>query len=648
MSQLEEINNKELEDIRYILKDFLKVIKVVSMYPEDNPLPQSLKQSFSEKLESVANEYGPINIVVEKECLVYKNEVVFRDSSKEESLAGLFFNTGITRFTMQPTLSVDEIYKLLDTFKDFLNAPKNSCDLAGLIWEAEISDFRFSTVEDIALSGYDGKIEEQFLSSGSSGTPADHSIFGAGDAMEYGSIFDSASLPPEPLDSSRPVETNLDDTPSKGIPEGGSIFYSHVYHNLDDEQSAKVVEKEQALNTAAAAEAMGFADLAPAREVPNTTLILNDEFKLSEEEENEFGVLLDEDNNFDMFESTAEILKEILHQEIDFSGFSESVTISEKIISDLLRAGALEQAASVLNYIGKLEEMIAPEKPKWAERLKETAITAGSRERLQVVLEGLNANPEIDESKIRSYLNNLGWESLAGVTEIMGEIEHRSHREAFNNYLSQVGQNKVDIISRGIFDKRWFVVRNTAIVLARIGDDKALSYLEKIVDHDEQRVRLAIVEHIKESKNPKALKILSQTVMDEDSEVRKSSINSIIGLKGQGAFDVIEGIVKDNGFTDFDPTDQELLLEAYSIIGGDKSVAFLTRKILKYNFFRKASVAHLRRASMEALAINRSERAEKALIKLSGSWRANIRNLSTQAMNKRRSILYGDDDAENS
>ena len=189
MSRQEEIQDKELEDIRYILKDFLKVIKVVTMYPEDNPLPQSLKQSFSEKLESVANEYGPINIVVEKEFLVYKNEVVFRDRSKEESLAGLFFNTGITRFTMQPTLSVDEIYKLLDTFKDFLNAPKNSCDLAGLIWEAELSDFSFSTVEDIALSGYDGKIEEQFISGGSSGTPADHSLFGSDETVDYGSIL---------------------------------------------------------------------------------------------------------------------------------------------------------------------------------------------------------------------------------------------------------------------------------------------------------------------------------------------------------------------------------------------------------------------------------------------------------------------------
>lgn len=646
MNREEEVQTKELEDIRYILKDFLKVIKVVTMYPEDNPLPQSLKQSFSEKLESVAAEYGPITVLVEKEFLTYRNEVVFRDRSKEESLAGLFFNTGITRFTFQQTLSIEEIYKLLDVFKDFLNAPKNSSDLAGMIWEAELSDFQFSTVEDIALSGYDGKIEQEFLGSGFSGGPGDHSVFGADEEMDYGSIFEHSALAPEATASSDSVEIDLSDTPSEGIPEGGSVFFAHAYRDLDEEGSAAAVESEHALNTAAAVEAMGFSDIAAQPSVPNTTLILNDEFKLSDEEENEFGVILAEDNKFDMYESTAEILKEILHQETDYTGFAESVTISEKIISELIRAGAVEHAAEVLKFMLKLEEKIAPERPKWAERLKEASITAGTRERLQILAEGLNEHPEVDEIKIRSYLSNLGWESLAGITDIFGELDHRSHRDAIGNYLSQVGQNKVDIISRGIFDKRWFVVRNAAIVLARIGDDKALSYLEKIINHEEQRVRLALVENIKESKNPRALKILSQTVMDSDPKVRKSSINSIIGLKGPEAFEVIEGIVKNEDFSAFEPTDQELLLEAYSIIGGDKSVTFLVRKILKYNILRNSRVSYLRSACYEALAINRSEKAERALIKLAGSKRSNIRNMATVAMNKRRSTLYGDVDAE--
>ena len=63
-------------DIYFILKDLLKVIKVVSMYPENNPLPQSMKLSFAEKLVSLAREYQQIAISVEKDRLVFEKEVV--------------------------------------------------------------------------------------------------------------------------------------------------------------------------------------------------------------------------------------------------------------------------------------------------------------------------------------------------------------------------------------------------------------------------------------------------------------------------------------------------------------------------------------------------------------------------------------------
>ena len=39
--------HKRIKDVTLILRDLLKVIKVVSMYPEDNPLPQSLRRGGS-------------------------------------------------------------------------------------------------------------------------------------------------------------------------------------------------------------------------------------------------------------------------------------------------------------------------------------------------------------------------------------------------------------------------------------------------------------------------------------------------------------------------------------------------------------------------------------------------------------------------
>ncbi|MFQ5453810.1 MAG: hypothetical protein ACE5D6_06450, partial [Candidatus Zixiibacteriota bacterium] len=95
MSNSENNYKQKKQDISLILKDLLKVIKVVSMYPEDNPLPQSLKRSFAEKLESIVEDYGKIIIEVKKDNLLYNKEVVYRDRSNEENLAGIFFETGM-------------------------------------------------------------------------------------------------------------------------------------------------------------------------------------------------------------------------------------------------------------------------------------------------------------------------------------------------------------------------------------------------------------------------------------------------------------------------------------------------------------------------------------------------------------------------
>ena len=49
---------KRMAEIKAIFKDFLKVIKVVSLYPEGNPLPQSMRRNFSERLAQHIEDYG--------------------------------------------------------------------------------------------------------------------------------------------------------------------------------------------------------------------------------------------------------------------------------------------------------------------------------------------------------------------------------------------------------------------------------------------------------------------------------------------------------------------------------------------------------------------------------------------------------------
>ena len=58
-------------EITKILTELLKVIKVVSVYPEDNPLPLKLKESFSGRFADMTRESGPLVFGINRNSIEY-------------------------------------------------------------------------------------------------------------------------------------------------------------------------------------------------------------------------------------------------------------------------------------------------------------------------------------------------------------------------------------------------------------------------------------------------------------------------------------------------------------------------------------------------------------------------------------------------
>jgi hypothetical protein len=301
--------DKRLKDIGLILRDLLKVIKVVSMYPADNPLPESMRRSFADRLVGLIEEYGRFTVSVEKETLSLANEVIFQDKSKEETLAGLFFQAGITDFTFKEELDFEDIYLLLDAIKEHINLPQHSQDLASRLWELGINGFSFSTLEDMSLSEYDeGFNVREYLESTRSRRSAGPAV--PGDLRgAYESIF---SFPGEAQqgepDARSETDGGHDAEDAREEQAGRAAFYG-----FDGSEGSGTVLDNQSIDsasqrTADAARAMGLDDLAPGKPLPpDTTLILNEELRLSAEEKTETDRLVNDDARFDTHESAVEI-----------------------------------------------------------------------------------------------------------------------------------------------------------------------------------------------------------------------------------------------------------------------------------------------------------------------------------------------------
>lgn len=644
---------KRMAEIRTIFKDFLKVIKVVSVYPEGNPLPQSMRRNFAERLAQHIEEYGGMLIQVGRDTLTCDGETIYIDKVKEEALAALFFDTGITSFAFLESFDLENIYKLLDVIKVYINTTDKSQDLANLFWESGISRFSFTTLEDIALAEYQGDFKVQEIGDDQPvGRGAGQALFGTDAIESYAGIF-SPSVEPD-SDSSekqRQGEADSDSGPKVAFrggrrtpgASGNQAFYAVETGEGDNNPLADLAGIDAiSFKAAEAAEAMGPDNLpVSSAKRANTTLILNDELRLSEEDEIEIRRISSRDADFDVWESTLELCKEILHQETELADFTETCSICSKIGTEFLRAGKLWHTAQLIQYMALLEEQIRPQRPTWADKLAEVRQTFGSRERMEILGETLNLHPDIGAEELRRYLSCFNWQALSAVTDLLGDLEGDPHREAVCDYLTSMGKQHLQILSRGVSDKRPQAVRGAIIVLSRIGDHQAFGILKKAATNEDRSVRLELVTQLKDCPGPEALGILKLAVTDADAEIRQAAIKSITSQRGPAAFDTVGEIISDRSFVTLDDDDKQRILNAYSLLGGDEAVVVLEKMIRRLNPLGNPILSSLRRASIEALCYNRSDRAERLMIRLSNSWRFDIRQQAQAALRRRREIIYG-------
>jgi len=245
---------------------------------------------------------------------------------------------------------------------------------------------------------------------------------------------------------------------------------------------------------------------------------------------------------------------------------------------------------------------------------------------------------------LRRYLEIFDWQALGGITDLLGEIENEAYRETLCDFLASKGQGNVDALARGIYDKRPEVVCNAVSVLARVGGPRALNHLRKVVTHNDRTVRLQLVTDLSDSPDDDVLELLVIGARDRDPEVRRQAVKSIVARRGKAAFEAITEIIGDTGFIRLDPTDQEAVLIAYSILGGDQAVDYLVRLARRLALFGGATARFYHEVAFTALSHNRGEKAERMLLRMASSWRPTLKRLAKEALQRRREMIYGGND----
>ncbi len=525
--------------------------------------------------------------------------------------------------------------------KSFVNKEEGADDLVATFWQAEIPGFVYDTLEDVNLSQYDGEIvSRETMLDDSAQFDTDSGTGG----LQYSAIF----LDGDSGDIRVDAESDADDIGGEGdgsVRIVGGVGDYYVPVTEDEIERGEVILEGDGLpadlEQKIADRQMGMAAPPDQKRVslPDTALILNDTFSMGDSDLELAAKMIADDELLDTFDCVPDLLMEMLLQENEYSSFNETVTIIEKTQAEFVRMGVLKSAGDILTRLQEADRMLPDRAAQWKERIRNALIMAGGWEKLSQLATMLNLNSSVTSEKLIEYLEHFGWEAISAIVDLLGELEHRHHRLAIVDYLINNGQDHVDIISKGIFDRRWFVVRNTALILGEIGNERALNYLEKAIRHDDPRVRQEMVKGLTKPDRIKNIDILIRLLWDADVVGKQTILKKIISPNYDDALNAIVRIINDDRFVTLNESEQQQLVLGFSSIGGEYAVDYLNSLISEIKFSSEEARSFYRKLAFKALAHNTSQAAGIALENHGKSRKSDVRKMANEAIRLRNNIL---------
>ena len=354
-----------------------------------------------------------------------------------------------------------------------------------------------------------------------------------------------------------------------------------------------------------------------------------------QQELNELKFLLEKDKSFEPLKEMFFILKEVLSGDKEFSDFSETVLLLEKLLDSLVGQEDFYLASEVLLLLKNLEKAESDAgQTHRAERIKEALSRAGDKERMKTLTQILNKNPRLDLFSARKYLSLLSRNTIPHLVDMLGELENFAARSMVCTVLENWGEKSIELLSKGVYDRRWYVVRNIVGVLGRIGSPLAIPYLKRTIGHEDLRVRKQTLDALSRIKGEEVNSILLSVLEDPEEKLRVRAAKFLGERPSQEAFEFISKLISRKDFRDKSPEEKKILLETFAHIGKDKAVDLLKKMVLKRTWFKKEKQKETSFLALKTLASVNTSLSLEALKELSSSGRRKIRQQANALLEK--------------
>ena len=164
-------------------------------------------------------------------------------------------------------------------------------------------------------------------------------------------------------------------------------------------------------------------------------------------------------------------------------------------------------------------------------------------------------------------------------------------------YLSMAGTGDISLLVERLSDERWFIVRNVAIAIGRCGHSEAISALEQVARHPDDRVRVEVLRALVSLDAAHALDRILESFLDPSQRVRQAATSLLRACPDPEVVPGIVGLIQSGSVN---ASDARRLVEVIAERKGDTPLDALAGLAAKRLAVGVARVA--REAARQALA----------------------------------------------
>jgi hypothetical protein len=564
--------------VRELVGYLYKSVKTIILYPPANPLPAEFKLHLHEKLAAYLDEHGPLVLQVRGDQFIHEGHTVHEEKGGDDNFISTLTRDGVQKLSFHPGLELHELEAFLNIIKKVINERSEDDDLVTLLWEASFSNIRYESISE--LDEMDYTAAEQAMMSRRE--PEAESAGG----INYGSVVLEESAAP-----------GLEGLEGIGGGGGGSNLSTRSLEAVD------------------------------------VSHIIDDLADLSDDL-SQVDTYLREATQFDPAASTISIVFEILIGEDEVPAFHESCNIVDTLYDRFIDQADFGSAAKIYQGICELEETEQDHSPARAKRLAQSRLRTSDKLRIGRLTKALNSHPGCDMNACQALLTGLPIDILPHLVSSLGDLEHYSSRKIACDVLAERGADRLDTIGNGMFDKRWYVVRNVAIILGNIGGARACHYLEKAVQHTDERVRREVIEALVRMDPQLANRILRTALSDGSVDLRLLTLRALAQRRDEETAVLASSHILEKAFLKLEPTEQKEWLVAVARIQGESALPMFKKLISGFTLLKSSARLRLRGLAVVALGEAGGAAASDFLEKLSKDKNERVRDAALKALHR--------------